>query len=301
MAEPPGPLRRVTRRYGWAATAWRVQQRFSEVHGNQLAAAVTLSAFLALFPLLLSLIAVAGFVAHDRPDFAADLVARLGLTGSAASTVVKAVGHADETRVGASVVGFAGLLWSGLGLVGALEAGLDTVWQVGGRGVKGKLLDLLWLVGAIAILAASVALTALLNVLPGVLASVTVVAGVGVNAVLFLWTFKVLTNRRVPWRAHLPGAVLGAAGLQALTTLGAVYVPRAVASSSELYGPIGVVLAILGWLLLFGRLVIYAACLDVVRWEEDHGTVTVEVELPRIPGEVATGATRAGEELKPSA
>ena len=125
-----------------------------------------------------------------------------------------------------------------------------------------------------------------------------VVVGIGVNLVLWLWTFKVLTNRPLGWKGHLAGAVTAALGLQLLTTIGAVYVPRMVASSSALYGPLGVVLAILGWLLIFGRLVVYTAALNVVRWEEDHGTVTVEIELPRVPGEVPTGATRSGEEVK---
>ena len=42
-----------------------------------------------------------------------------------------------------------------------------------------------------------------------------------------------------------------------------VVVPRMVASS-ELYGPVGVVFAVLAWLLLFGRLVVYAAVVEVV-------------------------------------
>jgi hypothetical protein len=41
----------------------------------------------------------------------------------------------------------------------------------------------------------------------------------------------------------------------------------------------------------------------VIRWEEDHGTVTVEIELPRHPDTVAVEATRSGEAvyLEPSA
>jgi uncharacterized BrkB/YihY/UPF0761 family membrane protein len=37
-------------------------------------------------------------------------------------------------------VGFAGLLWSALGLVGALQYAYDSVWQVTGRGLKDKVL-----------------------------------------------------------------------------------------------------------------------------------------------------------------
>jgi hypothetical protein len=35
--------------------------------------------------------------------------------------------------------------------------------------------------------------------------------------------------------------------------------------------------------------------LNVVMWEEKHGTVTVELDVPRVPGEVAQGASRAGD------
>jgi uncharacterized BrkB/YihY/UPF0761 family membrane protein len=116
-----------------------------------------------------------------------------------------------------------------------------------------------------------------------------------VNLALWLWAMKVLQNRSVGWKDLLPGAVVGAVGLELLKVLGAVYVPQAVASSSALYGSLGTVFAIIAWLLFFGRLVVYATVVNVVRWEEDHGTVTAEIELPRLPGEVPLTTTRAGE------
>jgi membrane protein len=73
-------------------------------------------------------------------------------------------------------------------------------------------------------------------------------------------------------------------------------VPRVVASSSELYGPVGVVFAVLAWLLLFGRLVVYAAVVEVVMWEKRHGTVQLTIEAPARPGVAPVGATRAGEQ-----
>jgi uncharacterized BrkB/YihY/UPF0761 family membrane protein len=79
--------------------------------------------------------------------------------------------------------------------------------------------------------------------------------------------------------------------------IGAVYVPRAVASSSGLYGSIGTVFAILAWLFFFGRLAVYAATVNVVRWEAEHGTVSVEIELPKHPDVVAVEATRSGDAL----
>ncbi|MDQ1404261.1 MAG: rane protein [Actinomycetota bacterium] len=278
------------------ATALRVQKRFSEVHGGWLASAVTLTAFLSLFPLILVVIAVIGFFSAHGTDVGGNIIRGLGLpAGDATKSVFSAIDTAQKSRRAASIIGIAGLLWSGLGVVAALEYAIDTVWQVPSRGIKDKLSGLAWLVGAGVILGASFALTAVINFLPGFLAPVAIAVGLAVDVVLWLWTLKVLGNHEVGWRPLLPGAVLGAIGFEILKAVGSIYVPRAVASSSALYGSIGVVFAVLAWLLFFGRLVVYAAVLNVVRWEEDHGTVTVEIELPNLPDQVPVAATRAGE------
>ncbi|HWC11105.1 MAG TPA: YhjD/YihY/BrkB family envelope integrity protein [Acidimicrobiales bacterium] len=287
-------LEALGRRYGWFGTALRVQERYGELNGNHLAGAITLAGFIALFPLLLVGIAVLGFFSHNSADLAGDVVSRLGLTGIAADVVTGAIDKAEGSRRAASALGLLGLLWTGLGLVGAMQYGLNTAWQVRGRGWRDKLSGLAWLAGAAALFLLSFALTALVNLLP-VLAPASVLVGLAVGVGLWTWTMKVLPNRDVGWKALLPGAVVGAIGFELLKILGSVYVPKVVASSSALYGSLGVVFAVLAWLLFFGRLVVYASLLNVIRWEEDHGTVTAEVELPRIPGRVPVEATRAGD------
>lgn len=293
-----GPL---ARRWAWVRTALRVQERFGEIHGSYLASAVTLTAFLSLFPLLLVAVAVLGFVAAGQADLPGRIIGNLGLTGDAARLVTDAISRAEKTRGAAFGLGTLGLLWSGLGLVAALQVAFNAVWQVPSRGLKDKLVGLGWLVGAGLIMAASFGVTAAINFLPGVLAPLALLVAFGVNLALWLWSMKVLQNHSVGWKSLLPGAVTGAVGLEVLKAAGAIWVPRAVASSSALYGSIGTVFAVLAWLLFFGRLVVYASVVNVVRWEEDHGTVTAEIELPKLPGEVPVATTRAGEAQAASA
>ncbi|HUR18822.1 MAG TPA: YihY/virulence factor BrkB family protein [Acidimicrobiales bacterium] len=289
-----GPL---ARRWAWAATILRLQKRFEEVHGNYLASAVTLTAFLALFPLMLFVTGVVGFFSRNSSDLPAEIISRLGIPpgGDAADMLTRAVTKAEESRKAASIVGIFGLFWSGLGLVAAFQFAFDSVWQVSGRGIKDKALGLVWLVGAGLIFLLSFGVTTALRLLPGPAWPVALLMSLAVDTALWLWTFQALTNRDVGWKPLVPGAVFGAVGLELLKMVGALYVPRVVASSSALYGSIGVVFAILAWLLVFGRLVVYATVLNVVRWEEDHGTDTVEIELPHLPGEVPVAANRAGE------
>lgn len=292
-----GAGHRLGERHPILVTAWTVQKRFGELKGSYLASAITLSSFLSLFPLLLVAIAVIGFFSSNDPTLARDTVEFLGLSGSseAATIVTDAIKTAEESKAAASIVGTVGLLWSGLGLVAALQYVYDSVWQVTGRGMKDKVIGLLWLVGGALLFAASFGVTSLVSALPAFFAPINILVGLGLSFGLFIWTAKVLPRRDIGFKALVPGAIVGAIGLEILKLVGAIYVPRAVASSSAVYGSIGIVFAILAWLLIFGRLIVYSAVLNVVRWEEEHGTAVIDIRVPNLPGEQNDDdATRAG-------
>ncbi len=271
-----------------------MHKRVGAVGGGPLSSSIALAGFLSLFPLLLLGVAVLGFVSAGDTDFASEVVDQLGLEGEAAEQVVDVIDTAEGSRRLASVVGLVGLAWAGLGVAGAIENAVNATWQVTGRGITSRLFGAAWLIGAGLLFLGSMALGPLLNELPGPAAGPTILAGFGLEVLLFLWLFVVLTNVDVPWRTHLPGAVLGGVGLEVLKVIGSVYVPRAVSSASALYGSLGVVFAILAWLALSSRLIVYAAALNVVRYEHDHGTVTVDIEVPHISGQVPLGTNRGG-------
>jgi membrane protein len=282
---PPTGIKRTL--YQWGdrfrplGVALRVQDRFGRLYGNYLAGAITLQAFLALFPLILLTVSVVGFIAGNRnPNLAVELIAKLGVTGDAARSISDAIDTAVKTKGTALGLGTLGLVWSSLGLVGALQYAYDQVWQVEPRGVKDKLVGLAWLAGAAVLFVGSAAATAVLGILPGFLWPVSILVTLVVNIALWLWTAKLLPNRDVGWRPLLPGAILGGVGLEALKIIGRFYVPRAVASASALYGSLGIVFAVLAWLFFFGRLIVYSAVLNVVLWEEKAGTVEAVVEVP---------------------
>jgi membrane protein len=273
----------------------RVQKRYGELHGNNLAAAITFQAFVSLFPLLLVILGVVGFIsAGSGTDVAGKIIHGLGLNGDAGLAVRSTLKAAEHSRKATSVVGLVTLLWSGLGLVNGMQYGYDQVWQVKERGMKDKAVGMVWLFGAAVLFVGAAAATTVVGWLPGVVAPIGIVVGLLGNFGLWLWTAKVLPNRDVGWKALIPGAIFGAIGLEVLKALGGILVPRMVASSSALYGSLGVVFAILGWLLFFGRLIIYSAVLNVTLYEKDHGTEAAVIEVPsdgRPTGEV----TRSGQ------
>jgi len=274
----------------------RAHDRFGEIQGDALANGIALQVFLSLIPLLLVAIAVVGVVAGDDPTFTGDVIEALGVPadGPAAEAVSQAIVNAEESRRAASIIGVLGLLWRGLAVVTAVQQAVDKAWQTTSEGLKDKLRALLWLLGAGVIFSASFALGTLVNFLPSFLAPVSIVLALAVNLGLFLWTFSELGRLPVGWRALLPGAVLCAVGFEVLKLVGTVYVPRLIASSSALYGSLGIVIALLAWLAFVGRLLVYGAVVNVLRWEDAHGTVTIPLEVPRVEQALAVGADRSG-------
>jgi membrane protein len=275
--EPKG-IKRKLARLPILGFVLKVQKRYGELQGNNLAAAVAFQSFVSLFPLVLVVVAVVGlFAAHDT-SVGGRIISNLGLSGDSARFITDAIDTAAKSPNVAGPIGLGGLLWSGLGLVNALQYAMDRVWQVEERGIRDKLFGLVWLIGAAVLFVGAAAITTVLNWLPGFLTPLGIVVGLAVNLALWLWSFKVLPNRKLPLGGLVPGAILGALGMEILKFVGAFYLPRTIASSSALYGSIGVVFAVLAWLLIFSRLILYATVLNVVRWEQRANTL----ELARL-------------------
>lgn len=292
-------LQALGERWPWLGRLLAVHVRVGETNGGATASAATVQFFVALFPLMIAAIAVLGFVSAGNDDLAADIIDNLGLEGNAAETIENAIDTAQRSRQAASIVGVVGLLWSGLGVTTAVSLAVRTPWQRKVKGLKTKAVGVVWLLGGVVLFGGSVAAGALLNRTPkAVPRSVTsvglVLLGLALEAAFFLWTFWILGDRRAGWRALVPGALLGAVGFEVLKVLGTVLVPRMVASSSSLYGPIGVVFATIAWLTIFSRLIVYASALNAVRYEEENGFTTLEIKALRFPGEVPTTTDRGG-------
>jgi membrane protein len=274
-------------------TALATHQRVSEIGGSQIASAVTLTLFLSLFPLLLVATAVMGFIASGDDDLGARLIRELGLTGDAAEYLLEGLESAESNRASSSVIGFLGFVWTAIGVVGAIQHVCDRAWQITGRGIKDKLVATAWLFGSFVLIGLAIAAAGVAPVLPGWAWPLASIIGIAFGTLFFLWTFRVLTAKTLPLSDHIAGAVLGGVGLHLLSQLGGFFIGRQVESSSALYGSIGVVFAVLAYLLLFGRLLVYAVSLNVVLHERHHGVVHVEVSVPKFDGEVPVEADRS--------
>jgi membrane protein len=291
-------LRRLGQRWPWLGRALDVHERVGEVNGGSVASSVTLTFFVSLFPLAIATIAIVGFLASGDTSISDRIIENLSLTGNAARTMRDAIDHAAESRRAASIIGFVGLLWSGLGVTSAVALAVRAPWQLKVEGLRGRAKGVLWLIGAVLLGGAAVALGWVLNVLPDVagplVAVLVVLVGLVVEGGFFMWTFWALGDRRVPLRDLVPGSIVGAIGLEVLKLGATVYLPRLVAGSSSLYGPLGVVFATLAWLALFARLIVYASATNTVLHEARVGTVSLEIRAPKLDHSVPVEADRGG-------
>ena len=297
-------LRAFGARWRWFGRMLDVHERVGEINGGFAASAITITIFLSIFPLLLVAIAVIGFLAASNDDLAADLIDTLGLTGPGAQTLTDALDRAASSRQAASVIGLLGLAWAGSAVAVALQAAVRLPWQERSNGIKDRLLGMAWLAAAAIGLAVLIFLSGVLGFLPDwvptpIATLLSVLVSLAMGTALFAWMFWGLGTRRVPPRDLVPGAIVAAVGFEVLALVGSVFVPQMVARSSALYGSLGIVFAILAWLALFARLLVYASTLNAVLYEARVGTVQVPIHVPKLPGTAPIGATRGGTIIGP--
>lgn len=258
---------RVAAKFPPLKYALQIQDRYEALHGNVSANSITLTAFLALFALTLLAVALVGYLDRSDVDIAAEITKWLGLSGDAADLVTNAVRTASNSARFATVIGFVGVLTIGTSFAGAIATSYNLAWDVKNRGLIERARALVWLLGAGVLVSFSVWTTVLWTRFPSELAFLVVIATLIANAVLWLFTSWWLPNRKTTFRAMLPAAMAGAAMLEALKVIGGIWVPRLVTRSSELWGTIGAVFALIAWILFFGRVVVYVTIIEALEAE----------------------------------
>ncbi len=304
--------------------ALRVQERYKRDAGDQFAGAIGFFGFLSLFPLIVLAASVVGFVLADASaariaevastveDAVPGLSAALGgQDGDGVATAIEAI---IRNRGGAGLVGLVTLLLAGLRVTAAAQAVTQTIFRVdllATSGVRKRVNQLLAL-SALGLLAlAGVAATSVVGVLTssdlfGIMAVLGPLLGIAasfvVDVVFFLAAYRLFATGRGPSvRDLVPGALLAAGGWTALKSFGATYVSRQVASSSELYGTLGGVVALLLLLYLAGRLYVYGAELSAVLHPPTDADPAAPHEDDDPPGDDAGRAEVEAEEEPPPA
>ncbi|MET0144839.1 MAG: YihY/virulence factor BrkB family protein [Ilumatobacteraceae bacterium] len=264
---------RFQRRHPVVAYPIAVLYKFNEDQGPYLAALLTYYGFLSLFPLLLLLASILGFVLQDDPELQArildsalgqfpiigDQLATQGLQGSAAAVVI---GGLVAT-------------YGALGVAQALQNAVNVSWAVprnrrpNAIKARGRSV-LLILTAGLAVLT-----TTTLSVLGGSQAGdgmfsggtalLTTLAAVLANTAVFSVAFRIASAIRVRTTEVLPGAFLSALVWQLLQLFGTAYVNGVVRGTSTTYGLFAVVLGLLAWIYFASIGIVFGIEVNVVR------------------------------------
>jgi membrane protein len=248
-----------------------VLKKFIEDDAASLGVQVAYWGFFSVFSLLLAFVAILGFVLRGDPSFQQQVVdstlERMPVIGPQIS------GHFGSLPGSgvALALGLLGAVWTGLGVTLAMSSALDRVWSVPcldrSGFVKSRIRGLLVLasVGAINVVATAAVGSATTGAIgPTSAAVLSITAAAGVDLVVFVVSFRLLTTAAVTVRQVLPGALLATGCWLALQALGGVYVTKVLTGSSQTYGGFAVVVGLLAWLLIASEITLVAAEVNVV-------------------------------------
>jgi YihY family inner membrane protein len=251
------------------AFVFGVIKKFGDDRAGALAALITYYGFLAVFPLLLLLTTILGFVMDHNSHLRGEVLrSALGDFPIIGPQLGQAINPLQGSALGLGL-GIAGLIWGTLGVTQACQLAMAEVWNVPGVDrppFVNRLLRGLGLLGVFALgLAATTAAAVLSAGQSGGLVRVAgLLASAILNVGLFILAFRVLTVKEVRTRLLLPGAILGGIGWTFLQAIGSYLVGHQLRHASQVYGYFASVLGLISWIFLTAQLTLYAAEINVV-------------------------------------
>ncbi|HUB44551.1 MAG TPA: YihY/virulence factor BrkB family protein [Acetobacteraceae bacterium] len=252
-------------RDAWQLTRCSVSAFFEDDAFSK-GAAISFYAVLALGPILLIIVALAGFLYGDDAARGALLDRLNNIMGAHAAgflqDAIKSAGsHGDG--VTATIVGVVSLLLTATGVFGELQTALNAIWRVPPKGstmrqlLRSRLVSLGLVLLLALVLIVSLVLSALIVGLQHQLNRIAAVPAAAIGWLNFVLSFallsalitavyKVLPDRDLDWRDVAAGAVVTAL----LITIGKVAIGIYIGSSATIsgYGAAGSVIAVLFWI-----------------------------------------------------
>jgi membrane protein len=271
MRRAAAAWQRARRRHGWLDHLARAVVRYDEADGGRLAAAVTYYAFFATFAFALLGFAAFGFIL-DNP--AVQHLLQRYLAQNLPSLDVQRLRVARGT---VGIIAFLGLPVTGWFWIDAMRSSIRKVWRLPeypGTLIARLLIDLLALIALGMLLAVALA-TAFVTVAGAnrlidpsgadaaqsrwLLAAVGFAVSAGVNTLLSAAVLTGLPRLRMPLRRVVVPALIVAAGLELLKTVGRVYLQNVEANPTYqvVTGTVGLLIS----LNIINQLVLFAAAL----------------------------------------
>jgi len=252
------------------AFAIGVWLRYREDRNYEYAALLSYYGFFSLFPLLLVLVTLLGWILKDNQELLNRILestfSQIPVVGTELARDVTALdGNGVTLLLGVLVT-----LWAGLGVVKVAQDAFNNMWGQSIMRRPGFFPKLLRSIGSLVVIGGGFVLATIVSgftfavSLPGLSAVFGVIISVLVNAAVLLATFKVLTASPVAIRSLVPGATLGAIALWILQLVGSIYIEGVIVGAGAIYGSFATVIGLLVWMALVARVILLASEVNVV-------------------------------------
>ena len=246
-----------------------VIKKFGDDRCSALAVMLTYYAFVSIFPLLLVLTTILGFIGNDSlsRNIIGTTLQQFPVFGQ---QIGKDAAHPLSGNGFGLIVGLLGTFYGSLGFAQAAQHAMAEVWNVPGLRRSGffpRLARSVILFSVLGVgLAAATVVSSLVTLTgqPGVTRVLAFIGAVVLNVGLYLAAFRILTPKVIESKRLVWGAVVGGVGYSILLTVGAALIQHQLRHSEALYGQFAFVLGLIGWLLLVSQLSLYAAETNVV-------------------------------------
>lgn len=298
------------------ATVKETASDWSDDNASRLAAALAYYSLLSLAPLLVIVIAIAGFFYGPdaaRGKIAGELGAVVGGEAAQGIQSVVASAHSPSSGVVSTIVGVVTLFVGASGVFGELQSSLNTIWEVKpkpGRGILGEMKDrflsFTMVLGVAFLLLVSLVLSSVLSALgagfagalPGgeaIWQVVNFLFSFSIITALFALIFKYIPDAEIKWR----DVWLGAAVTAVLFTIGklllGLYLGKAAPGSS--YGAAGSIIVLVVWVYYAAQILFMGAEFTQVqarrrgqRIQPSKNAVAIDTEGGREPERVPTAS-----------
>jgi uncharacterized BrkB/YihY/UPF0761 family membrane protein len=263
-----GAVDRWQRRVPWAGVPYAVMKKFGDDNANLVVVALAWYGFTAIFPLLLVVVTMLGFIgAQSIGSGIIRTLHEFPVIGTSFNPSSPSSLHGSTLGL---IVGLIGLVYGAQGVTQTAQQAMATVWHIPQTQLTGFLPRLgRSLAGLVTIGGAFIVNAFVTSYATGGTTSyairVPVLAGLLIiNVALYFATFTLLTAKVIGPRGLLPGAILGAVAFTALITVGTGLMTHQLKNASATYGAFGSVIGIVTLLLLLAKLSMYAAELNPV-------------------------------------
>jgi membrane protein len=257
----------VQQRHKTLAIPMAVLRKFGNDQAGNLAALVAYYAFFSLFPLLLVMTTILGFILQGHPGVQRSVehsvLGQFPVIGDQIQV------HALTGRTTALVIGLVTSVLGGLGVTQAAQNAFNTVWAVPFKNrpdfLRSKLKGLLLLACLGILFILSTAASGLVTGLGGPAVRYgTIIISLIVNFALFLTAFRFLTAVAVPTSCLWIGVAFAAVFWEVLQVLGGIYINHIYRHAQGFYSQFALVIALIVWLHLGAQVTLYAAEINVV-------------------------------------